>query len=189
MNLPPQTINYERGTLSSWLCSSAILSPLIVLTAALPDKNPFGDGFSRAFWIGLVARDKGRRGCCPGRLYGRTCGAGGSGPRTILMMRPAFRVGHHRRCTGAKGRSAARRSASGGTRAGREKSLEVPALVTNLAWICAWTGERDLAIEQLEIVAKIPAGPTYGELRLDPVWDSLRGDPRFEKIVASLAPK
>jgi serine/threonine protein kinase/tetratricopeptide (TPR) repeat protein len=57
------------------------------------------------------------------------------------------------------------------------------------ALICAWTGERDLAMEQLETVAKIPAGPSYGELRLSPKWDSLKGDPRFEKIVASLAPK
>jgi tetratricopeptide (TPR) repeat protein len=57
------------------------------------------------------------------------------------------------------------------------------------ATICAWTGERDLAIEQLETLAKIPAGASYGDLRLDPSWDSLRGDPRFEKIVASLAPK
>jgi TolB-like protein/Tfp pilus assembly protein PilF/predicted Ser/Thr protein kinase len=57
------------------------------------------------------------------------------------------------------------------------------------AVICAWTGEYDLAIEQLETLAKIPAGVTYGELRLDPHWDPLRGDPRFEKIVASLAPK
>ena len=64
-----------------------------------------------------------------------------------------------------------------------------PQLVYNLAWIYAWTGERDLAIEQLEIVSKIPNGPTYGDLRLDPIWDPLRGDPRFEKIVASLAPK
>jgi TolB-like protein/cytochrome c-type biogenesis protein CcmH/NrfG len=57
------------------------------------------------------------------------------------------------------------------------------------AVICAQTGERDLAIEQLDTLAKIPAGASYGELRLDPSWDSLRGDPRFEKIVASLAPK
>ena len=57
------------------------------------------------------------------------------------------------------------------------------------AVICAWTGERDLAIEQLETVAKIPAGPSYGDLRLSPNWDSLRDDPRFEKLVASLAPK
>jgi TolB-like protein/Tfp pilus assembly protein PilF/predicted Ser/Thr protein kinase len=57
------------------------------------------------------------------------------------------------------------------------------------AVICAWTGERDLAIEQLETLAKIPAGPSYGDIRLNPNWDPLRSDPRFEKIVASLAPK
>ncbi len=62
-------------------------------------------------------------------------------------------------------------------------------LVYFYAVICAQTGELDLAIEQLETLAKIPAGASYGELRLDPSWDSLRGDPRFEKIVASLAPK
>jgi tetratricopeptide (TPR) repeat protein len=57
------------------------------------------------------------------------------------------------------------------------------------AVICAWTGERDLAIEQLETLVKIPAGPSYGDIRLNPDWDLLRSDPRFEKIVASLAPK
>jgi serine/threonine protein kinase/tetratricopeptide (TPR) repeat protein len=57
------------------------------------------------------------------------------------------------------------------------------------AVICAWTGERELAVEQLETLAKIPAGPSYGDIRLSPNWDPLRGDPRFEKIVASLAPK
>jgi TolB-like protein/Flp pilus assembly protein TadD len=62
-------------------------------------------------------------------------------------------------------------------------------LITNLARIYALTGEKDLALKQLEIVSKLPAGPSYGQLRLDPEWDSLRGDPRFEKIVASLAPK
>jgi len=60
---------------------------------------------------------------------------------------------------------------------------------TRFAMICAWAGERDLALEQLEAVAKIPGGPGYSELRLNPMWDPLRGDPRFEKIVASLAPK
>jgi tetratricopeptide (TPR) repeat protein len=57
------------------------------------------------------------------------------------------------------------------------------------AVICAWVAERDLAIEQLETLAKIPGGVTYGDIRLNPYWDSLRSDPRFEKIVASLAPK
>jgi tetratricopeptide (TPR) repeat protein len=57
------------------------------------------------------------------------------------------------------------------------------------AVICAWTDERDLAIEQLKVLAALPAGVSYGELRLDPHWDPLRGDPRFEQIVDSLAPK
>ena len=55
--------------------------------------------------------------------------------------------------------------------------------------ICAWTGERELALGHLEALIKTPGDYTYGNLRLSPMWDSLRGDPRFEKIVASLAPK
>ncbi len=57
------------------------------------------------------------------------------------------------------------------------------------AIICAWTGERELALRQLEALTKAPGSYTYGDLRLSPLWDPLRGDPRFEKIVASLAPK
>ena len=60
---------------------------------------------------------------------------------------------------------------------------------TNLGTIYAWTGEKDLALEQLAVSAQAPFGVHYGELKLDPVWDPLRGDPRFENIVASLAPK
>ncbi len=57
------------------------------------------------------------------------------------------------------------------------------------AIICAWTGERELALGQLEALTKTPSTYTYGNLRLSPMWDPLRGDPRFEKIVASLVPK
>src|SRR5205814_5396986 len=59
----------------------------------------------------------------------------------------------------------------------------------SFAIICARVGETDLALEQLEALTKTPGGPTFGNLRLDPSWDSLRGEPRFEKIVNSLAPK
>jgi len=62
-------------------------------------------------------------------------------------------------------------------------------LVEKLALIYAWTGEKDLAFEQLTVAAKLPGFVSYGELRLHPYWDPLRGDPRFEKIVASLAPR
>jgi TolB-like protein/class 3 adenylate cyclase/Tfp pilus assembly protein PilF len=62
-------------------------------------------------------------------------------------------------------------------------------LVQYLAVIYAWVGQKDLAFEQLRIASSIPGYLSYGWLQLDPLWDPLRGDPRFEKIVASLAPK
>ena len=58
-----------------------------------------------------------------------------------------------------------------------------------LAVIYAWTGEKDLAVQQIAATLQVPADLSYGQLKLHPYWDSLRGDPRFEKIVASLAPK
>jgi serine/threonine-protein kinase len=62
-------------------------------------------------------------------------------------------------------------------------------IAINLARIYAWTGEKDRAIEQIAAVERVPNSLSYGLLKLHPYWDSLRGDPRFEKIVASLAPK
>ncbi len=61
--------------------------------------------------------------------------------------------------------------------------------IVYLAIIYAWTGEKDLAFQQLQLAASIPSDISYGYLLLDPAWDPLRGDPRFDKIVASLAPK
>jgi len=66
-------------------------------------------------------------------------------------------------------------------------ALEGPEYATNLAIVYAWTGERDRAIEQLSAVVKSPNGPTFGALKLDPLWDDLRDDPRFEKILAEAA--
>jgi serine/threonine protein kinase/Tfp pilus assembly protein PilF len=62
-------------------------------------------------------------------------------------------------------------------------------MVEYLAMIAAWVGDRDLAYEQLAIAVRPPSPLNYGHLKLLPFWDPLRGDPRFEKIVASLAPK
>jgi len=63
------------------------------------------------------------------------------------------------------------------------------AFVVNLAQIYSWTGEKNHALEQLSKVLKVPNDCHYGELRLHPVWDPLRGDPEFEKVVVSQAPK
>jgi len=70
----------------------------------------------------------------------------------------------------------------------KDESTE-PRADIGFAMICAWTGERELALEQLEAVTKGPGDHTYGDLRLNPMWDPLRGDPRFQSIVQSLAPK
>ena len=70
-----------------------------------------------------------------------------------------------------------------------KSAIEGPLLVKYLALVYAWTGEKDRALKRLEQATKLPGFLSYGELRLHPYWDSLRGDPRFEKIVASLAPK
>jgi hypothetical protein len=63
------------------------------------------------------------------------------------------------------------------------------AMIKYLAMIAAWVGEKDLACEQLKIATRKPGDLSYGQLKLMPFWDPLRGDPRFEKIVAFLAPK
>jgi tetratricopeptide (TPR) repeat protein len=55
--------------------------------------------------------------------------------------------------------------------------------------VAAWVGEKDLALQHLAEAAQLPGYVSYGRLKLLPWWDPLRGDPRFEKIVASLAPK
>jgi len=68
-------------------------------------------------------------------------------------------------------------------------ALVAPTMIKYLAMIAAWIGDKDLACEQLAIAIRPPSTVSYGQLKLLPFWDPLRGDPRFEKIVASLAPK
>ena len=62
-------------------------------------------------------------------------------------------------------------------------------MIKYLAMTAAWVGDKNLACEQLAIATRRPGDLSYGQLKLMPFWDPLRGDPRFEKIVASLAPK
>jgi tetratricopeptide (TPR) repeat protein len=58
-----------------------------------------------------------------------------------------------------------------------------------LARIYAQAGDGNRALNFLEKTLKFPNALTYGSLKLEEDWDPLRHDPRFEKIVASLAPK
>ena len=65
-------------------------------------------------------------------------------------------------------------------------------MIQYLALITAWAGDKDSAVQQLELGLRAPFGSpmlSYGMLKRMPFWEPLRDDPRFEKIVADLAPK
>ena len=64
-----------------------------------------------------------------------------------------------------------------------------PTFITYLGVIYSLCGDKEAALQQLKISAELPTGVTFGELKASPDWDSLRSDPGFEQITASLAPK
>jgi TolB-like protein/Tfp pilus assembly protein PilF len=66
-------------------------------------------------------------------------------------------------------------------------ATNAPVLLDRQALVYAWCGERELALKQLEALLKIPGGPSLGELRLNPAWDVLRDEPRFQAVVAAAA--
>jgi TolB-like protein/class 3 adenylate cyclase/Tfp pilus assembly protein PilF len=68
-------------------------------------------------------------------------------------------------------------------------ALDGPVVLTRLAMAEAWLREKDAAIERLDYLTRMPAGPDYGQLKFDPAWDGLRGDARFVKIVDQLRPR
>jgi hypothetical protein len=67
-------------------------------------------------------------------------------------------------------------------------SINGEIIIQNFALTYAWLGQADLAVGKLAAAARLPGALNYGYLHLHPMWDPLRGDPRFEKIVASFAP-
>jgi hypothetical protein len=79
----------------------------------------------------------------------------------------------------------------------RRNVYKVAVAYAVVAWLlmqmtAAWAGEKELALQQLEARVRGPVEGnmlSYRALKLLPFWDPLRGDPRFEKIVQSLAPK
>ncbi len=159
--------------------------------AALGD-GTFGPGaiqFRRAFWEGLAARVRGdATGAQEAFLRART-----EQERIVLAQEnfaPAICI------LGLIDAGLGRKADA--LREGRRAAELLPLsrdpingahILEFLAGIYAWVGEADLACEQLEKITRIPGNLSYGQLRLSPLWNDLRGNPRFEKLVASLAPE
>jgi len=59
-----------------------------------------------------------------------------------------------------------------------------PSIATKLAVIYAQSGEVDNSIQLLAQLVELPNGPTFGTLRVEPEWDPVRSDPRFERLIS-----
>jgi TolB-like protein/tRNA A-37 threonylcarbamoyl transferase component Bud32/Tfp pilus assembly protein PilF len=171
------------------------------LATVLSQKNSFdwNLGLGRDFWVGLAARLKGdetsahaafikARAQQEEDIRGGAHTVGGTVPITrpaLLSELGVIDAGLGRKEEAlSEGRRAIELAAS----VKDDETSEVYAKIC-FAIICAWTGEPELALGQLEAISNAPGFHSYGDLRLNPMWDPLRADPRFEKVVASLAPK
>jgi len=67
-------------------------------------------------------------------------------------------------------------------------AVDGASVLSSMAMISAWVGDVNGAIGHLEFLARIPNGPAYGQLKFDPVWDAVRGDPRFDAMLKEIEP-
>jgi tetratricopeptide (TPR) repeat protein len=66
-------------------------------------------------------------------------------------------------------------------------AFDGPQMTTALAQIYALTGESDEALRLIDHLLGIPSGLTVPMLKLDPIWDPLRNDPRFQALIDKYA--
>ena len=70
-----------------------------------------------------------------------------------------------------------------------QDALDGPKMTVALAQIYAWTGETDQALQLIDRSLSTPNGVTVPSLALDPMWDPLRDDPRFQALIDRYATK
>ena len=68
-------------------------------------------------------------------------------------------------------------------------AFDGPIIVMSRARLSMMCGDADTALALLDRSLQTPAGLTMHELRLDPVWDALRSDPRFPQMLAKFGGK
>jgi tetratricopeptide (TPR) repeat protein len=65
-----------------------------------------------------------------------------------------------------------------------EDAVTGPDTALSLAQVLAWSGDHEGAFDVLSKIVRLPFGPSYGDLKLSPMWDELRSDPRFDQLLA-----
>jgi hypothetical protein len=68
-------------------------------------------------------------------------------------------------------------------------AFDGPILAITRARISMMCGDIETALALLDRSLQTPAGITIHELRLDPVWDPLRGDARFQRMLTKFGNK
>jgi serine/threonine-protein kinase len=151
--------------------------------------NPTGFPFPRSWFEGLAARARGDEAAAHSAFASARVEAEATvlkqpddGPDLSILGLIDAAIGHKDEAI-REGRRAAELLPVA------KNSMEGARIMEHLALIYAWTGEKELALDQLAATLQIPSQLSYGYLRLHPFWDPLRGDARFEKIVTDLAPK
>src|SRR5205807_1419610 len=140
---------------------AAALSPKDSEVAVYPD-------FGRDFWMGVVAR-----------LKGDETSARAALTRALAEQKEDIRNPDDVWLLSCLGLIDAILGKKEEALSEGRRAIEMLPIVKNLttdgyvkryfAMICAWAGERELALEHLEVVARIPGGPSYGDLRLNPM--------------------
>jgi hypothetical protein len=68
-----------------------------------------------------------------------------------------------------------------------EDAFDGPKATAALAEIYAWVGEHDEALRLIDHLLQVPSFMSVHVLKLDPVWDPLRKDPRFQQLIEKYA--
>jgi TolB-like protein/Flp pilus assembly protein TadD len=148
-----------------------------------------GYTFPRAWYAGLIARDRGDRAAAE-RAFAATLeiveadlARSPDDAKLVAMLGLVHAMSGRGEEAIAAGRRATELLPIG------RDAYDGPLIAVKLAVIYAHAGQADRAIDLLNDLVAVPNGPTPGTLRIEREWDPLRNDPRFEKLMEPARPR